>query len=394
MNNNERFLLLLIAVMGFITTMIILPILQYVLLAIVLAYVLFPLHSRFREHVGERLSAISLISTALVVIVVPIVYILFVFTSDLRDLQQGETDLNVTLIEERVLELTGREIDLTALLTTASERLVDVFFGGITGVITTVLELSVGLALVLFLVFYMLREGEDFVAWIEELSPLPKTDTQHLFSKVNRTMWGSIIAHSCACLIQAVLAGTLMWLLGIPDVVFWTVVMAILSFLPLIGAFLVWAPASAYLVLVGQTTAGFVLFVYGLTVVNLVEHYVRPLLIDQSAHINPAVILIGVIGGIYTFGFVGLFIGPIVIGLLAATLETMNDKQAAKRAAAQRSVGRPPASPESAPDATQRADATAPPDAPSPGGSTPSSGTAGSADGPESPDGTDSTPQD
>ena len=341
MNDNEKALFGLLAIIVILAILVVLPVLEYVLVAIILAYVLYPLHVRFETLVGPFVSAIVLIATALVALIVPLVYILGVFASDLRAAAEGEPTVEIGEIEEQILERTGVEVDLVSSLSDFAEQLVSILFGGVTGILTTALEFFIGIALVLFLVFYLLRDGDAFVTWLEELSPLPVNDTKRLFRKVHQTMWGAVIGHSFAALVQALVAGVGLWIAGVPNPLFWTVVMAVLAFLPLIGAFLIWAPASGYLFLIDQTVAGVFLFLYGATIVSMIDYYARPLVIDQSARLNPGVILVGVFGGIYTFGFVGLFIGPIIIGVLAATLETIKEKQELSRAAAEQ----PPDSP-------------------------------------------------
>jgi len=335
MNNNQKFLLLVVALVGGLTVFIALPVLEFVLLSVILAYVLYPLHRRLRTYLGSFLSAILLIAASVVAVIVPVAYILYVFAQDLERVQGGETGLEIGTVEARILELTGAEVDIITSLEAVTEGLFEIFFGGITGVISTALRMSIGTALVLFLVFYLLRDGDEFVRWVEDLSPLPIRDTKHLFRQVNKTMWGSVIGHTFAAIVQAIIAGMGLWLAGIPNVLFWTVVMAILAFLPLIGAFLVWAPAAGYLIIIDEMIPGVFLFVYGVTIVSMIDYYARPLVIDQSARLNPGVILIGVFGGLYTFGFVGLFVGPILIGILVATLETLKEKQSVERAAEQ-----------------------------------------------------------
>ncbi len=327
MNKTEKSLLVLLTIIGLLTTFVVLPVLQYVLLSVILAYVLYPLHTRLREFVGDFASAILLIAGAIVAIIVPIIYILVVFASDLQALAEGDITADITQLEERLTELTGVDVEISVSFSQIAERLVDILFGGVASILSTALEFFIGIALVLFLVFYLLRDGDEFVQWLKELSPLPQRDTDRLFERVNATMWGAVIGHSFAALVQALVAGIGLWIAGIPNPVFWTVVMAVLAFLPLIGAFLVWAPAAGYLFLINETVAAVFLFVYGLTIVSMIDYYARPLVIDQSARLNPGVILVGVFGGIFTFGFVGLFVGPIIIGVLAATLETIREKQ-------------------------------------------------------------------
>jgi len=336
MNRGQSFLLLLIGAVSLLALFIVLPFIEYVVAAVILAYVLFPIHRRLTAridgtspHVTERMasmaSAISLILASMVAVVLPLAYITLVFVQDLTDIATGETGLDVGAIEARLSELTGEEVDVATWLAAGGEVLFETLFGGFSGFFASVLRASLGLALVLFLVYYVLQEGPEFVAWLRSMVPLPAAVTDELFEKIDATTWGVVIGHISVAFLQAVIAGIGLWLAGIPNVVFWTFVMAVLALLPLIGAFLVWGPAAAYLVVIDQTTAGVLLALYGVAVVSMVDNYARPIVIDKQAHLNPGIILVGVFGGVYSIGFTGLFVGPIVIGVLAATLETFRE---------------------------------------------------------------------
>ena len=336
MNRGQSFLLLLIGAVALLTLFIVLPFIEYVIAAVILAYVLYPAHARLERRletvhryvngtVASMVSAIFLIITSIVAVIVPLAYIAIVFVEDLVDIAEGETGLDVVAIETRIAELTGEEFDIETGIATAGDALVDTLFGGVGGIVSGALQASLGLALTLFVVYYTLIEGPEFVAWLRSIIPLPAAVTDELFEKIDSTTWGVVIGHISVALLQAVVAGVGLWAAGIPNVVFWTFVMAVLALLPLIGAFLVWGPAAAYLVVVDQTTAGVLLAVYGVLVVSMVDNYARPIVIDKQAHLNPGIILVGVFGGIYSIGFTGLFVGPIVIGVLAATLETFRE---------------------------------------------------------------------
>ncbi|WP_418280989.1 AI-2E family transporter [Halorubrum sp. DTA98] len=336
MNRGQSFLLLLIGAVALLTLFIVLPFVEYVIAAVILAYVLYPIHDRLEGRIGSvhhrlndglasMVSAVALILASIVAVIVPFAYIALVFVDDLVAIAEGETGLDVAAIETRIAAVTGEEVDVATWLSTAGEVLVETLFGGVSGIVTGALQASLGIALTLFVLYYTLVEGPEFVAWLRSIIPLPSDVTDELFEKVDSTTWGVVIGHISVALLQAVVAGVGLWAAGIPNVVFWTFVMAVLALLPLIGAFLVWGPAAAYLVVVDQTTAGILLAVYGVAVVSMVDNYARPIVIDKQAHLNPGIILVGVFGGIYSIGFTGLFVGPIVIGVLAATLETFRE---------------------------------------------------------------------
>jgi len=333
MNRGQSFLLLLMGAVSLLTLFVILPFVEYVIASAILAFILYPFHRRLTRRLrrrvstrfGEMLSALTLILSAIVAVILPLAYITLVLVRDLTAIAAGETSINVAAIEAEIATLTGQDPEIGDLLQTGGELLVQTLFGGFSGVLNTAIRASVGLSLALFLVYYTLIDGPAFVGWIRETSPLPAEVTADLVDRVNVMTRGVVIGHISVALLQALVAGLGLWAAGIPNVVFWTFVMAVLALLPLIGAFFVWGPAAAYLVIIDQVTAGVFLAVYGVAVIAMVDNYARPLVIDQQAHLNPAVILLGVFGGIYSVGFTGLFVGPIVIGVLAATLETFRE---------------------------------------------------------------------
>ncbi len=341
MNRGQSFLLLLIGSVSLLTVIVILPFIEYVIASGILAYVLFPFHVRLsgwlraslsdvvRESLARRLgsmvSAITLILGSIVAVIIPLAYITWVFVRDLTEIAAGDTDVDVVAIERRIAELTGQELEIGDLLATVGQTLVNTLFGGLSGVVSSTFRASVGLSLALFLVYYTLIDGPAFLRWIRSTSPLPPDVTSDLVDRVDAMTRGVVIGHIAVAVLQALVAGIGLWAAGVPNVVFWTFVMAILALLPLIGALFVWGPAALYLVVLDEVTAGVFLAAYGVLVVAMVDNYARPLVIDQQAHLNPAVILLGVFGGIYSIGFTGLFVGPIVIGVLAATLETFRE---------------------------------------------------------------------
>lgn len=326
MNTQRAFLLLLMGLSGLATLLVVLPFLQYVLVGVILGYVLYPLYRRMAPRVGDRVAPIVLIAGTLLAGILPLLYIFLVFFRDLQAFARGQTGLQLGEIESTLQERFGVEVDLRAGAIEAGGNLMDALFGNVSELFALGLHATLGIALVLFIVYYVLRDGEEFVEWLQTVIPLSASTTHTLFDRLHRTTWGVVIGHLFAAVLQGVVAGIGLYFAGLPRPVFWTVVMIVLALLPLIGAFLVWGSASAYLVLVGEPTTGILLALYGIFVVSAIDEYGRPILIDHQARLNPAVILVGVFGGVYTLGFAGLFVGPIVIAVFAATLVTFRDE--------------------------------------------------------------------
>jgi predicted PurR-regulated permease PerM len=175
----------------------------------------------------------------------------------------------------------------------------------------------------MFLLYYFLKDADKFDRWLRKTVPLPDHIYDELRRELDDVMWAVLASHVIIAVIQGVVAGLGLIVLGIPNAVFWTAVMVVLAVLPIIGSFLVWGPAALYLFSIGQPLAGGVLLVYGAIVVSFCDDFLRPLVIDRytETRLNPAAIILGILGGIYLLGFIGIFFGPVIIGSLRAVLD-------------------------------------------------------------------------
>lgn len=326
MNQQQAFILALVVASGLASLLIVLPFIEYVLAALIFAYVLYPPYRLVEPYLGRRFAPIAIIFTGMMIVALPIAYILLILFRDLQAIAAGETDLDVAEIEIRIEELTGEEFDLAVATEEVAQTVGELLFGSVTEMVTFSLKASLGIALVLFLIYYTLRDGPQFVEWITSVTPLDDAMTQRLVVQIDRTTWGVVMGHLFVAVVQGIVGGFGLYIAGFPNVAFWTFVMIVLSLLPLIGAFLVWGPAAVYLYIIQEPTMAAFLAIWGLAVVSMIDNYARPIVIDQRAHLNPGVILVGVFGGIYAIGFTGLFVGPIVIGVFAATLTAFRDE--------------------------------------------------------------------
>ena len=297
--------------------------LGYVLGAFLLAFLLFPVHRVTRRLLGSRISAFTLIIFALILTVLPVWIVSAAVLQDAQDLpgDLNESDIiDTNQIEEQILMYTGRTIDIESSANNIINEFTSAVFGNFSQILDLATNLFIGFTLMMFLGYYLLRDGEEFVEWTKTLMPVSEEVKESLYGNVRQTTWAVIKGHVSVSIAQAGVAGLALYLTGVPNPVFWTFIMIIAGFVPVVGAAAVWVPASIYLFLVGRPGPAIFLFLYGALVVGLVDNIVRPLAVDRSANLHPAVVIIGVIGGVFLFGAAGLFIGPIILGVLKAAL--------------------------------------------------------------------------
>ncbi|WP_049920799.1 AI-2E family transporter [Halopiger djelfimassiliensis] len=305
-------------------TLVVLPYLQYVLLGVVLAYILLPAQRRLERYVRPMIAAMTLVVGTVLVILIPILYVLAIALQQALEVgnavQEGTLDIETI---EAGLRDTGYAVDLDNLYETYQDPIAT----GLQGLATSAIDfvsglpgILIGLTVTLFVLFALLRDGEQLVAWLRTVIPVRADLQRELIEELDQLMWASVVGNVAVAAIQAVLLGIGLALLGVPAVVFLTVATFVLALLPLVGAFGVWVPVTGYLVMVGRPVPAAVLFVYG-SLVSASDTYLRPALIGRTSAFNAAIVVVGIFGGIVVFGAVGLFIGPVVLGGAKITLD-------------------------------------------------------------------------
>ena len=327
MKLEKGFLLGFIGLLMILSAILVLPYIQFILGAIVLAFILRPLQRRLEPRIGGTIAAVSLVIGSVFTIILPFVLIFAFIASAVvgyfRALEEHEFDF--ATLEEPIASYTGQEVDLESFVRSSGEGIGEWVFGGAIAAAETAVHLLIGFGLLLFLLFFFVRDADRFVAWFRDVSPMDTSVTDELLERMSNITRAVLIGHVLVAIIQGAIAGIGLAVVGIPNALVWTFIMMLLALIPLIGTFVVWAPASAYLLYMGSTVSGIALFVYGAFVVGISDEYLRPVLVNRYATIGPSVIILGVIGGISVFGFMGLFFGPIIVGLLKETIEVYDD---------------------------------------------------------------------
>jgi len=183
------------------------------------------------------------------------------------------------------------------------------------------------LGVMLYLTFFLLRDGHDLAARIERSIPLPAEQRAILVAKfvqvIRATTKGSLIV----AMLQGLVGGLTFWLLGLPGALLWGVAMGVFSLFPAIGTGLIWVPMTIYLLATGAIWQGSVLFLCGFFIISSVDNVVRPILVGRDARMPDYVVLIATLGGFELMGFNGFVIGPVIAALFMATWDLFGNAE-------------------------------------------------------------------
>jgi predicted PurR-regulated permease PerM len=183
--------------------------------------------------------------------------------------------------------------------------------------------------LMLYLLFFVLRDGDLIVGHVHRAIPLPDEQERRLFNKFAEVARATVKGTLVVGLVQGFLGGLIFAVLGIQGAVFWGVVMAILSLLPAIGAGLVWGPAAIFLFVAGHWIKGLILFAFGVLVISLVDNLLRPILVGRDTKMPDYLILFSTLGGLGLVGISGFVLGPVIAALFIATWQMYEQENSA-----------------------------------------------------------------
>jgi predicted PurR-regulated permease PerM len=175
------------------------------------------------------------------------------------------------------------------------------------------------LCIMLYLLFFLLRDGAALSAKIRTAVPLSRKYKQRLFNNFTTVIRATVKGNILVAIAQGALGGIAFWFLDVRAPLLWAVLMAFLSLLPAIGAALVWAPVAIYFLATGAVWEGVGLIAWGVIVIGLVDNILRPVLVGKDTKMPDYIVLFSTVGGMALFGLNGFVIGPVVAALFIAS---------------------------------------------------------------------------
>lgn len=351
----------LLALFAYLVYLIFSPFLVPLVWAVLLSIFFFPVHRRVRERIPAPNRA-ALVSTLLLtaLIILPALVVMGAFTVQAIELvqwAQGEwkegrvpfREILSRIPLERLLEwLAAYDIEEAQVNRFISEQLENLggFIAGQAGLLVrNVVVFVFDLFMMLFTAFYLFRDGGGLMQRLRRALPLDPGIREGLFYIAHNVLYASVMSGLVVAGVQGAMGGILFWLLGIGAAVLWGIVMAFLSLLPLVGAWLVWVPAGIYLLLRGDYLKAVILFAVGALIISMVDNVLRPILLSGRTRMNGLLVFISLLGGIAAFGLLGILLGPILVALGAAVVEYYTEARAPLVAAVEPPAPVPPSAP-------------------------------------------------
>jgi predicted PurR-regulated permease PerM len=301
--------------------------------ACAVAVIFYPLQRKLQHNWGDKPNRNALLTLliAVVIVVMPVLGIAYSFiqegvqfyqkvdSGEIRPgqfLQQIETAFPFIpeLLEKLGIETDNLRQKISEFAVSASRTLAEQALT----VGQNTFSFVVSVALMLYLVFFLLRDGHLLLNLMVRALPLGDQRERELFGKFAEVTRATVKGNIVVAMVQGALGGIIFAILGIPGALLWGVVMAFLSLIPAVGAGIVWLPVAVYLLATGSVWEGIVLIAYGAVVIGLADNILRPLLVGRDTKLPDYIVLFSTLGGLSLFGITGFVIGPLVAALFMA----------------------------------------------------------------------------
>ena len=334
------FLFLVLFFLVFACYNILKPYLNTIILAIILAIVFNPIHQKIETFVKGKKNFAAILSCIFLtlVVVLPLVFMLiaiiqqgihsfnaiyeWIAAGNFERLLENPLIIKITAVFKKYLpdieritpniDLKNLKIDkvLLNLASSIGKNLIDQG-GQLVGNITSIIG---KFFLMLFVFFFFVRDQKTIFDYVVHLAPLSSSQERQVLSKIRSVSRSALLGTLVTAAAQGVAGGFAFWVAGLPGL-FWGMVMAFASLIPIVGTALVWVPAAGYLFLSGHWGYGIFMVLWCVIVVGMIDNFVRPLFMKGSADMSTLMIFFSIMGGINYFGLIGLLYGPLIFGL-------------------------------------------------------------------------------
>ncbi len=186
---------------------------------------------------------------------------------------------------------------------------------------------AMAMGIMLYLTFFLLRDGRVLTRRIGEAVPLQAEQKRALFDKFTTVIRATIKGSIVVAVVQGFLGGLIFWVLDIRAALLWGVVMGMLSLVPAIGTGLIWVPVAIYLLATGAIWQGIVLILCGVFIISMVDNVLRPILVGADTRMPDYVVLISTLGGISVMGINGFIVGPVIAAMFIAAWGIFTDNR-------------------------------------------------------------------
>lgn len=307
--------------------------------SIILAVVFYPLHERLLRWNKGRPGSSALLSTLLLILLFAVPgFIIAVLAANealvaahylgRRSVEEGGFPSLVVNLANGPIHYVGRWVDLSKYdlraIISANTQKVSLWLVGFGANVLSGIARFVTDSLITFVVvFFLFRDGAQWAYRAGGVLPLSREQVARLYRNISDTIIANVYGILSVGVAQGVLVGVALRIIGMQSALLLGLATGFASIIPVVGSALVWAPVTIYLLVTGSVAKGVFLLIYCIVIVSSVDNIIRPWVVGGRVELHPLVLLFFIFGGVEAFGFIGLFLGPVVASVLVVVFDIL-----------------------------------------------------------------------
>jgi predicted PurR-regulated permease PerM len=263
-------------------------------------------------------AAIIIIVLSLVIIVLPFLALSLMVIAKITEF--NEDPIRIKVMMQRIDDFAGSKLNQPDLLDKGMSKLnglAEELFPSILGGAASVF---LGLLVMYFLLYFMFVKYEEFEGGLLKYAPFSEQNALRFGNELKTTTYSNVLGQGFIAIVQGALVSISFFIFGVRDPIFWGVIATFLSFLPVVGAPVIFIPAALIELANGNTTAGWGILLFGIIVITNVDNVIRLIIAKKVADTHPIITVVGVIIGIPVFGIIGLVFGPLLLSYFILTI--------------------------------------------------------------------------
>lgn len=297
------------------------PFFNIIALAFILAILFHPIYHR----ILKKIKSPSWASFATLMIILLIIFLpIWLFgqllwnevSQAITQIRDGQLVLSRDQIVQSVpVQLQGAIESFSRDLNGLADKFTSQAFSSATAIVSNVANFVIGFFILLFMTFFLLRDGAKLAVVFMDLSPIASSQEHKLLDRIKSAVNGVVKGSFLIALAQGLVATIGFFVFGVPQPLLWGMFTIIAALVPNVGTSLSLVPAVIYLLVTGHTTAAIGMTIWGAVAVGTMDNFLGPKLIGNSLKLHPVLVLLAVLGGIKFFGILGFLIGPIIMAV-------------------------------------------------------------------------------
>lgn len=321
----------LLAVLIVLAFFLLKPILLSIIVGLILAFVFTPVYNWMHKYIKSKNICSLLICLLLILLIVlPIWFLTPIFINQSIKFYLAAQQIDfITPIQNLFPSLFASEefsaeigSAIQSFATKATNSLINLF----SQIILNFPNLFLQFMVAFFTFFFVLKDKEKLISYLQSLSPFSKEVEKKLFKSSSEITSSVLYGQILIGMLQGFFAGLGFFIFGVPNALLLTLFATIAGIIPIVGPAVIWVPVAIYLLVSGNTFSSLGLVVFGLFS-STIDNFLRPMFVSRRTTMHPALILIGMIGGFLLFGILGFILGPLIIAYLLIVLEIYRNKR-------------------------------------------------------------------